>query len=104
LLDPQDGHTITGRITFRWTANFTLRPGQAFEPIFWREGEDPMSAGKGYRGTTQDSSIEISFASTAAGPGYYFWGVLLVQENPYKRLNFLGGGWRISVSEEAVSR
>ncbi len=96
LLGPEDGASGKGRIEFQWNPNFALAPNQAFEPIFWREGEDPMVSGKGWGGTTTGSSKLIDFTNLA--PDNYLWGVLLVEETPdYKRLKFLGGGWRYSI-------
>jgi serine/threonine-protein kinase len=98
LLMPEDNASGKGRIEFQWSANFTLAPNQAFEPIFWREGEDPMISGKGWGGTATGTSKLVDFDNVA--PDSYLWGILLVEETPaYKRLKFLGGGRRYAVQD-----
>lgn len=101
LITPGDGASGQGKVEFQWQANFTLAPGQAFEPIFWREGQDPMVSGLGWGGTSQATSHIIDFKVAAADS--YLWGVLLVETNPYKRLQFLGGGWHYTVQSAGQS-
>jgi hypothetical protein len=79
-------------VEFRWAANFTPEAGQAFEAVFWRQGEDPMRDGKGWGGTSQGTSITINWDKVDLAPDTYFWGVLLVETDPYRRLQYLGGG------------
>ena len=97
LLSPNDGDTIENKLSFSWEANAPLPVGYQFEPIFWREGQDPMRDGKGYGGSTTDMNLSISvdvFRET--GEGKYYWGVRLA-EIPYKPLQYLGGGRVIHV-------
>lgn len=93
LLSPPSKIRGTGKDTFSWQANFALEKGQAFELIFWRNGEDPFVSGKGYFGTTTNTSISgnlRAFVSTDT----YVWGVLLVKTTPkYERIAYLGGDW-----------
>ncbi|MBX3010462.1 MAG: serine/threonine protein kinase [Caldilineaceae bacterium] len=104
LITPDDGASGQGKVEFRWQANFTLEAGQAFEPIFWRQGQEPLVSGLGWGGTSQATSHVIDF--DAATPDVYLWGVLLVKTNPYERVEFLGGGWRYTVqgSSHSTSR
>lgn len=95
LLTPGEGASGQGKVEFQWQANFDLAPGQAFEPIFWREGQDPLVSGLGWGGTSQATTHIVDFK--VAAPDAYLWGVLLVETNPYKRLQFLGGGWHYTV-------
>lgn len=95
LLAPVNGESGKGKIEFRWQANFTLGAGQAFEPIFWRDGQDPVVSGLGWGGTTAATTLLIDLDTAA--PENYLWGVLLVETNPYKRVQYLGGGWRYSI-------
>lgn len=97
LLAPPDGAGAY-RIEFRWEANFTLGPGQAFEPVFWKAGQNAMEHGRGWGGVTRDTAKIIEF--TNAAPDTYRWGVLLVETEPsYKRIAYLGGDWRFSVHD-----
>jgi serine/threonine-protein kinase len=101
LLAPTDGASGQGKQEFRWQANFTLAPGQAFEPIFWRNGQDPIVSGLGWGGTTQSTTLIIDL--DVAAPDNYLWGVALVETNPYNRVQFLGGGWRYSIQGNGQS-
>lgn len=97
LLAPPDGAGAY-RIEFRWDANFTLGDRQAFEPVFWKEGQNAMEHGRGWGGVTRNTSKIIEF--TNAAPDTYRWGVLLVETEPsYKRIAYLGGDWRFSVHD-----
>ena len=89
---PGDQASVHGRVEFRWTANFSPSPGQAFEAVFWRRGEDAMRDGKGWGGVTQGNSITLNWDKLDVAKDTYFWGVLLVTTDPYRRLKYLGGG------------
>jgi hypothetical protein len=86
-------------VVFEWDPNFTPAAGQAFELIFWKAGQDPMAAGFGLAAPTTNNSVSADMESLDSvlgdllEPGPYRWGVLLVEEDPYQRLDFLGGGW-----------
>ncbi|MEZ4864331.1 MAG: protein kinase [Caldilineaceae bacterium] len=95
LVAPEHGASGRGKVEFRWQANFTLQANQAFEPIFWRQGQDPLVSGLGWGGTTTGTSKIVDF--DVAAPDTYLWGVLLVETNPYKRLQYLGGEWSYAV-------
>lgn len=96
LLLPDENASGRERVEFRWTANFTLGPNEAFEPIFWRDGENPMISGKGWGGPTTSNSLVITFDQAA--PDNYLWGVLLIKTAPaYERIDFLGSSRRFSV-------
>ncbi|MEZ4864539.1 MAG: SpoIIE family protein phosphatase [Caldilineaceae bacterium] len=102
LVEPVAGDTLNDKRPFRWTANFALPAGYAFEVIFWQKGEDPMRKGKGYAGVSNGPQINIGadhFRIRSAPPGDYFWGVLLVTTDPYQRVKYLGGGQLIYVRE-----
>jgi hypothetical protein len=98
LVEPLDG-VISGKRTFRWTTNVTLAENQYFEMVFWPAGQDPLTAGFGPGGSTQETAITVDLDGAAnslpnmlVSGQKYQWGVLLVQLNPYQRLQYLGGG------------
>ncbi len=101
LLAPSNGASGQGKVQFQWQATFALQANQAFEVVFWREGDDPMGKSYGWGGTSTATSQIINFDS--ASPDQYLWGVLLVETNPYKRLQYLGGGWRFAVQSGGQS-
>lgn len=88
------------RVTFEWTANFTPRPGQGFELVFWRPGQTPIANSFGLAAPTMDTSVSADLGSLdntlgdLLDPGDYQWGILLVQQQPYRRVQYLGGGWQ----------
>jgi hypothetical protein len=55
----------------------------------------------GWGGTTQATTLLIDLDTAA--PDNYLWGVLLVETNPYKRVQYLGGGWRYNVQGSGQS-
>lgn len=98
LLAPNEGDSLDGKLTFSWIVNTALPDGYQFEPVFWRAGEEALSNGRGYGGTTTGTSLTIAavvFQST--GEGEYYWGVLLVKTEPYQRISYLGGNNLIHV-------
>jgi len=93
---PLDGSSGNGSQRFEWSANITPGPGQAFELIFWRPDQDPMANGFGVAAPTTNNgvSVDLNALDGTLGdllePGDYKWGLLLVQTDPYQRLQFLG--------------
>ncbi|MFZ4661743.1 MAG: serine/threonine protein kinase [Caldilineaceae bacterium] len=100
LLSPSDGDTLSDRITLSWAISFALPTGYLFEPVFWQGNRDPMLDGRGYGGATKETTLGITaetFRASGASEGEYYWGVLLVKENPYQRVTYLGGKWLLHV-------
>ncbi|MEM7127353.1 MAG: protein kinase [Chloroflexota bacterium] len=89
-----------GRIIFEWSSNFEPRNGQGYELVFWRPGQAPVANSFGLAASTNNTSVavDLSALDNALGdllePGIYNWGVLLVQKDPYRRVQYLGGGWQ----------
>ena len=100
LLEPLDA-VLNGRRTFRWSTDVALTSNQYFEIVFWPAGRDPMSSAFGPVGSIKETTITVDLDKTAdtlpalfqSGQNYE-WGVLLVELNPYRRLQYLGGGQR----------
>ena len=90
--------TLRGVQQFVWKPNFELQEGQAFELVFWKQGQDPMI--EGFSPTTAQtlSNVTVDLDATAEDipellqPGTsYHWGILLVKREPnYTRLQYLG--------------
>lgn len=96
LIEPLE-NPLSGRRIFRWSTNVTLDANQAFELIFWPDGGDPMVDGFGPVGVTTSTQIEVNLDKSIdilpqlqAGRAYR-WGVLLVTQSPYVRIQYLGG-------------
>ena len=100
LLEPLEA-VLNGRRTFRWSTDIALTGNQYFEVVFWPAGRDPMSSAFGPVGSIKEMMITVDLDKTAdtlpalfqSGQNYE-WGVLLVELNPYRRLQYLGGGQR----------
>ena len=97
-LAPPAGSSGAGRIDFSWAAGYTPPPGQAFELVLWRPGQDPLQHAFGLAepsvGTTRSVDLDelASILGNLLQPGDYLWGVLLVQTDPYLRLRLVSEG------------
>lgn len=96
LITPDDNYVGGGRIQFNWSADFALSQDQAFEVVFWRPDADPFRESFGF-GTSTNTTFSVDLDSIYHLPdhplteGTYKWGVLLVNTNPYSRIQYLGG-------------
>ncbi|MFN8491331.1 MAG: hypothetical protein U0350_27280 [Caldilineaceae bacterium] len=107
LLAPDNHNSITGgRWTFRWQPNFTLPPNTAFEVVFWRDNQDPLTQSQGGVPPTDKTEVEINLdildQVRIIQSGLVHWGILLVQPQtaaqPYRRLAFLQGDFDFDYS------
>lgn len=100
---------LGGQQVFRWTPVGDLQPGQAFELIFWRPGQDPMVDGFSPIGARPAPEVRVDLDATSSSlpqlsfGGDYQWGVLLVEMEPYRRLGYLGGGHPFRLTEISPS-
>ncbi len=101
LITPADGDGLGEEQEFRWQADFTPSSGQAFELIFWRDGQNPLQDGWGVAAPTLSTVVRVNLQrmddnpALPFEPGEYRWGVRLVQVKPYRKLKFLGGNYRL---------
>lgn len=98
LISPLES-VLKGQQTFSWSTNIVLGENQYFEMIFWPAGEDPMTNSFSPPGADKATSRSVNLDKFAeAKPNLlgngkeYQWGVLLVELNPYRPLQYLGGG------------
>lgn len=93
LLAPNDGIGSDENTTFSWQPDFALASGQGFELIFWPKGGDPMRDGRGPVGSGTNTTANVKPESVTAVDlridEELFWGVLLVQIEPYQRILFI---------------
>lgn len=88
-------------LTFSWSADLPLQPGQVFELVFWKE-EEPQSTARAYDAASVSTSR--TFKMSNFSPGRYRWGVYLASESPsYARLRYLGDTLSFSVIEDGTS-
>lgn len=98
LIGPLDD-VLKGKQTFRWSTNVVLEENQYFEMVFWPAGADPMTNSFSPSGADKATSRSVNLDKfSEANPNLlgngkeYQWGVLLVELNPYRPLQYLGGG------------
>jgi hypothetical protein len=103
LAAPGNGDSGQGQQLFSWTANFTPSEGYAFELVFWKTGQDPLSQSFGMAAPTTNLNVTLDLPRLDEqlgglfDTGEYNWGILLVRTTPaYERIKFLGGGYRFS--------
>ena len=109
LLTPGDGTSGGGDQLFEWRTTIQPAEGQAFELVFWPAGTDPMARGFGLAAPTTGNRISADLVDLDArlgdllGPGDYNWGLIMVQTDPYRRIQFLGQQHRFQYVRNAGS-
>jgi hypothetical protein len=90
-LSPEPGFVGNFRMTFAWSADAPLQPGQVFEVAFWRPGQGPAE-GIGWTEATTGGAVGVNLGDQP--PGDYQWGVWLggFVDGGYRRIRYLGGG------------
>lgn len=102
LLAPNDGDTLGDSVTFGWAVTEgSLPSGQAFEVIFYDEGQDPLRDGFGLAAPTLNNTIQVNLADLDADPnfplepGTYLWGVRLVEQDTGRPIRMAAEGRRL---------
>ena len=95
LLEPNNGDTVDGHRAFKWKSTGQLPEGYAFEPVFWKEGQDAMRDGKGWGGTTRTTELSINLLNFPEAFGNGKWAVLVVKQSPYERVGLASEERRI---------
>ncbi|MEM7126407.1 MAG: protein phosphatase 2C domain-containing protein [Chloroflexota bacterium] len=98
LVTPVGDTTSSDPVRFVWDANFSLGENQAFELIFWKPSEEPMVGGLGLAGSGPETEATVRpkvAAENSVSNMDLHWGVRLVEVEPYRPIQFLGGGDRI---------
>jgi len=96
LVLPDQNGGGTGRTLFRWSTAVVPPPGQAFEVIVWKKGQDAMAEGLGIAAPTRGSevTVDLNTLDQSLGnlfdAGTYNWTVSLVTVLPYERLQIVG--------------
>lgn len=103
LLQPNDGGTYNGKVTFSWSiTSGNLSPGQAYEVIIYREGQDPLREGLGVAAPTVNTALEIDLVGLDADPNFplepgpYLWGVRVIDQTIGQPLRMAGEGRRFT--------
>ncbi|MCB9137930.1 MAG: protein kinase [Caldilineaceae bacterium] len=105
-LSPMEA-TLSGRRVFSWQpVNLTLASNQYYELVFWPAEGTAMNDGFSPVGANKNTSIEVDLEKSADAMGQlernrdYFWGVLLVELEPYRRVAELGVGSRFQIPSD----
>lgn len=83
-------------VTFAWTSDAPLGPGQVFEVVFWQPGQNP-NEGRAVNAASSSASVFLTVGRSLP-PGPYQWGVFLARADPWERIRFLGEGGAITIS------
>jgi hypothetical protein len=79
-----------------WQTSFVLSENEAFEVVFWNEGQDPIRDGIALAAPTTDDRLVVDLTALDSRqarllePGDYRYGVLLVRLSPYERVRYFG--------------
>ena len=98
VLAPPDGYSSLVPVTFSWTPDAPLAPGQEFEVVFWNAAAETEAQGRGWVRSGLETSVRIDPSRQPAGA--YRWGIFIVATNPYQRLRYLGPGYTLTVPNE----
>ncbi|MCB0045082.1 MAG: FecR domain-containing protein [Caldilineaceae bacterium] len=88
LIVPNPGVSGADRVLFDWSAAETLAPDEAYELIFWKPGQDPLTQGFGLALPTRDTQVQVDLTDLdnrlggLLDPGDYYWGVRIVTTDP----------------------
>jgi hypothetical protein len=94
---PSEGAANSSATKFKWSADAALAAGQAFEVLFWRQGEDARKDGKPVLGAAPATETTLPVQNLTQGS--YRWSVWLVQVEPaYERLRQLSEPRTFTVS------
>lgn len=104
LVEPKDGASGSGEITFLWSANHLPSEGQFFELVFWQEGQNKLDPAQspGVAELTRGSQARVGITELVEdrrilNHGDYYWGIVLVEKYPYRRLDLVSGQRRFRV-------
>ena len=88
LVQPTDGDTRNGEVTFRWAITAGALPaGMGYEVFFYQRGQDPLRDGFGLAAPTTQESQRINLTAvdddpgSPLAPGVYLWGVRVAPLN-----------------------
>ena len=97
LVVPNPGVSGADRVPFDWTSSATLQPNEAYELIFWKEGQDPLTQGFGLAMPTRSTEVTVDLTDLdnrlggLLDPGDYLWGIRIVTTEPeYSVVEFTG--------------
>jgi hypothetical protein len=103
LIVPHDGVSGGEEERFQWEPDFQLGEDEAYELIFWKPGQDPLTQGFGLAIPTTNTKLIVDLQALdnrlggLLDPGEYLWGVRLVRKsNPTERIEFLGDSRRFT--------
>ena len=97
LVVPNPGVSGADGVLFDWNASGTLAPNEAYELIFWKPGQDPLTQGFGLAAPTRGTQVRVDLTDldnrlgALLDPGDYLWGVRIVTTEPeYSQVEFTG--------------
>jgi hypothetical protein len=98
LLQPEPDAQLQSEVHFQWQWDGEPLPeGFAFDLLIWSDAEHQEHKGEGAYGVVEtgqslERDVDLDYVQTIIdhGGGAYFWTVIVVQEEPYKRVGTWG--------------
>jgi hypothetical protein len=91
----KDAQSVQGKVTFQWSYSRSLRSGEAFQVLIWKEGQSHDGAAELVRNTEQTIDLDILLPQRG-GPGEYLWTVVLRDSSTEKKLSPEAPPWRLN--------
>ncbi|MBC8252704.1 MAG: protein kinase [Ardenticatenia bacterium] len=94
LVAPANGVSGNSKQTFTWVPSFVIGPDEAFEVVFYRDGQDPFVDGFGLAAPVRQNSVTVDLDVVDRTPGHplqagrYQWGVRLYRDG--QKVRFFG--------------
>lgn len=88
LLSPEEGATVSDRVTFVWDwRGGPLPPNYGFEVRLWKNDQtDHYGAAAAVTATRLVVNLEGAYGVSKGGTGRYYWTVAVVKLQPYERV------------------
>ncbi len=93
--EEKDARSAAGKVRFRWTYPQSLKEGQAFQVLIWKDGAKEHQGAAEYTRTTEQEIDLDTILPARGGPGDYWWSVVVVNEGTGDRLSPEAGPWRL---------
>jgi serine/threonine protein phosphatase PrpC len=91
-----DAESSTGGVVFRWTYPQSLKAGETFQVLIWKEGATEHLGAAEYTQQTEQKINLDGILPARGGPGQYRWSVVVVMIDTGGRLSPEASPWRLT--------
>jgi len=99
-----NAESAAGEVVFRWTYPQSLKAGEAFQVLIWKEGQTDHLGAAEYTQQTQQKINLDAILPARGGPGQYRWSVVVVLITTGDRLSPEAGSWRLNYVGQQVTQ